>query len=72
MWTNIDIDEALVSEAMRRTGLSTKRAVVDRALRLLLELARHDDIRELRGQIHWEGNLDEMRQSRSLEAVEPA
>ena len=49
MRTNIDIDEKLVAEAMRRTGLKTKRAVVDEALRRLVARKRQSDVLELRG-----------------------
>lgn len=72
MRTNIDIDDVLVREAMRRTGLKTKRAAVERALELLVELARHEDIRALRGKVRWEGDLDEMREGRTFRQPEPA
>jgi Arc/MetJ family transcription regulator len=49
MRTNIDIDEKLVTEAMRRTGLKTKRAVVHEALQRLVQIERQHDVRELRG-----------------------
>jgi Arc/MetJ family transcription regulator len=38
--TNIVLDEELVAEAMRRTGIKTKRAVVEEALRTLIQLKR--------------------------------
>jgi Arc/MetJ family transcription regulator len=59
--TNIVLDDALLAEAMRRTGLKTKRAVVEEALRTLVRLKRQEEIRELRGKLHWEGDLDELR-----------
>jgi Arc/MetJ family transcription regulator len=58
MRTNIVLDEALVAEAMRRTGIKT---VVEEALRMLIQLKRQEDILALRGKLHWEGDLDEMR-----------
>ncbi len=61
MRTNIVLDEELVAEAMRRTGLKTKRAVVEEALKTLVRLKRQEEIRQLRGKLHWEGDLDEMR-----------
>lgn len=60
MRTNIDIDDEAMSELMKRTGLKTKREVVDLALKKLLRLERQKDILQLRG-IGWEGDLDEMR-----------
>jgi Arc/MetJ family transcription regulator len=60
MRTNIEIDDAVMAELLERTGLKTKREVVDSALRKLLQLERQKDIRQLRG-IGWEGDLDKMR-----------
>ena len=56
MRTNIEIDDELMAEAMRRTGLRTKKAVVEEALRRLVRLERQKDILELQG-IGWEGDL---------------
>ena len=61
MRTNIVLDDDLVAEAMRRTGIKTKRAVVEEALRKLIRLKRQEVIRSLRGKLHWEGDLDAMR-----------
>jgi Arc/MetJ family transcription regulator len=61
MRTNIVLDDDLVAEAMRRTGIKTKRAVVEEALRTLIGLKRQEEILALRGKLHWEGDLDEMR-----------
>lgn len=64
MRTNIVIEEALMSEAMRVTGLPTKKAAVERGLRLLVDHARRAQaFDELEG-IGWEGDLDAMRTSR--------
>jgi Arc/MetJ family transcription regulator len=59
--TNIVLDEELLAEAMRRTGIKTKRAVVEEALKTLVRLKRQEEILKLRGKLHWEGDLDEMR-----------
>jgi len=37
MRTTIDIDDALMRKAMRLSGLTTKKAVVEAALRLLIQ-----------------------------------
>jgi Arc/MetJ family transcription regulator len=64
MRTNIDIDDELLSQAMRVTGLSTKRATVEEGLRLLVRVRRQAEaIDDLKG-LGWEGDLDEMRQGR--------
>lgn len=61
MRTNIDIDDDLLDEAMAASGLTTKRATVEEALRqLVLSHRRREAIRSLAG-IGWEGDLEEMR-----------
>ena len=61
MRTNIDLDDALIAEAMELTGLTTKRAAVDAALRDMVEnLRRRKALDELRG-MGWEGDLEAMR-----------
>ena len=67
MRTNIDLDEQLIREAMRRSGTKTKRAAVEAGLRLLLQIHAQTDIRNLRGKVIWEGDLNESRSSRELE-----
>lgn len=61
MRTNIELDDKLLSEAMAATGLSTKRATVEEALRVLVR--EHKARRALEGLagLGWEGDLDEMR-----------
>lgn len=61
MRTNIDIDDTLMSEALAATKARTKREVVEEGLRTLVRLARQARIRELRGTLAWEGDLDAMR-----------
>ncbi len=63
MRTNIEIDDNLMREAMRRAKTKTKRETVEAALRMLVRLDRQTGIRKFRGKIKWEGNLDESRQS---------
>ncbi|WP_137181525.1 type II toxin-antitoxin system VapB family antitoxin [Roseomonas sp. AR75] len=63
MRTNIDIDDRLMAEVLKETGLPSKRAAVEEALRTLLRLRRQARIRELRGKIAWEGDLEESRRS---------
>jgi Arc/MetJ family transcription regulator len=64
MRTNIVIDNRLMREAMKATGLSTKKAVVEAGLRLLVHVKGQEGIRRLRGKIAWEGDLGVMRESR--------
>jgi len=64
MRTNIVIDDELLAEAMRWTGIKTKKAVIDEALSTLVRLRRQVQIRQLRGQLSWEGDLATMREGR--------
>jgi Arc/MetJ family transcription regulator len=62
--TNIEIDDELIAEAMRKYGLKTKKEAVDLALRRLVGPRLSPEFFEsLRG-IGWEGDLDEMRRSK--------
>jgi Arc/MetJ family transcription regulator len=68
MRTNIEIDDELMAEALRVTGLPTKRAVVEEGLRLMVRLRKQAQaLRALKG-LGWEGDLDEMRQDRPSRA----
>lgn len=64
MRTNIDIDDRLMREAMRSSGARTKRAVVEEALRLLIQTRSQSGIRRLRGKVSWEGDLNTSRLGR--------
>ena len=61
MRTNIVLDEALVEKAQELTGIKTKRAIVDEALRMLIRLHEQAEVRQLRGQLRWEGDIDAAR-----------
>ncbi len=64
MRTNIVLDESLISRARQLTGLSTKRAVVEEALRLLIQMYEQEQVKNLRGKLIWEGDLNELREGR--------
>ena len=61
MRTNIVIDDQLMSEALKASGLNTKKEAVELGLKLLVLQNKQQSIRQLRGKIKWEGNLAEMR-----------
>lgn len=61
MRTNIVIDDELMKQVLKQTGLKTKREAVEQGLKTLLRLKRQEQIRDYRGKLHWEGDLDEMR-----------
>jgi Arc/MetJ family transcription regulator len=64
MRTNIEIDDQLMREAMRRSGAPTKRAAVEAGLRLLAQTHAQGSIRRLRGKVVWEGDHNQSRMSR--------
>lgn len=66
MRTNIVIDDKLMAQAMASSGLATKKAVIEEALRTLIRLKAQEEIRRWRGQLHWEGDLSEMREGRLI------
>lgn len=68
MRTNIEIDDALIAEALELSGLPTKKAVVELALRELIEYhSRKKALDELTG-MGWDGDLDEMRGGGNIDA----
>jgi Arc/MetJ family transcription regulator len=65
MRTNILIDDELINRARRLTGIKTKREVIHEALRTLIQLREQSEVRALRGKLHWEGDLNHLREGRS-------
>ncbi|MBD2327305.1 type II toxin-antitoxin system VapB family antitoxin [Alkalinema sp. FACHB-956] len=61
MKTNIEIDDTLVTDALKATGLSAQQEVVELALKLLIQMKNQEAIRAWRGNLPWEGNLDQLR-----------
>lgn len=59
--TNIEIDDNLMADALKATGLNTKKEAVELGLKALIKLNKQASIRALKGKLKWEGNLDEMR-----------
>ncbi len=65
MRTNIEIDDTLLHQAMQTSGAPTKKAVVETALRLLVQTHSQTSIRQLRGKIQWQGDLNQSRLGRT-------
>ena len=61
MRTNIEIDYKRMKDALKITGLMTKREVVDLALKELLRLRRQGELKKRKGKFYWEGDLEEVR-----------
>jgi Arc/MetJ family transcription regulator len=64
MRTNIVIDDKLMNETLRLTGLKTKREAVELGLRTVVRLRKQEEIRRYRGKLNWQGDLDAMRTDR--------
>ena len=62
MRTYVVIDDDLMDEALKVSGLKTKRQAIEEGLRLLVRTRRQAKVRRLRGALRWEGSLDDMRQ----------
>jgi len=63
MRTNIEIDEKLMNDALEASGLKTKKAVVEQALKTLIKLKKQEEIKRFRGKLKWSGDLDDMRRA---------
>ncbi|OPX35927.1 MAG: DUF2191 domain-containing protein [Desulfobacteraceae bacterium 4484_190.2] len=61
MRTNIIIDDDLMNQAMALSQLKTKKAVVESGLKLLVQIKKQEQIKNLRGKLKWDSDLDEMR-----------
>jgi Arc/MetJ family transcription regulator len=59
--TSIVIDDKLMRDTLRATGLKTKRDVVELGLRTLLQLSKQAEFRQFRVKVEWHGDLELMR-----------
>jgi Arc/MetJ family transcription regulator len=64
MRTNIVIDDKLMTETLRVTGVRTKREAVELGLRTLVRLGKQAEIKRLRGKVQWRGDLERMRRDK--------
>mgnify|MGYP006342721609 CR=1 FL=1 len=64
MRTNVVISDRLMREAMRASGLRTKRETVEAGSQLLVQIHAQTATRTLKGTIPWDGNLEESRKPR--------
>jgi Arc/MetJ family transcription regulator len=60
MKTTIEIDEKLIKEAASLNGLKTENKVVEAGLRLLIQIGKQAPIKDLRGKLEWDDNIDDM------------
>jgi Arc/MetJ family transcription regulator len=59
MRTNIDIEDDLMARAMAATESTTKKAVVEQGLQLLVQIKAQEALRALRGKVVWRGHDDD-------------
>ena len=67
MRTNIVLDDKLMQEAQKLSGIKTKRGIIQEALDLFVKIKRQEGLLELCGKVEWSGDLDEMRAGRFVE-----
>ena len=61
MRTNILIDDSLMAEVLKVSGVKSKREAVELGLRTLLALKQQERIKQFKGQLKWEGDLEQLR-----------
>lgn len=61
MRTSIVLNDDLVNEAMKLSHATTKKEVIDLALKNFVVHLKRRNMKNLFGKVEWEGNLNEMR-----------
>lgn len=61
MRTNVAIDDQLMKDALELSGFRTKKAAIEAGLRLLVRFSRQAKVKNFRGKLKWNGDLDKMR-----------
>jgi len=61
MRTNIIIEDSLMADALKASGLKTKKEAVELGLKTLIRLKQQEGIKAFKGKLAWEGDLDEQR-----------
>jgi Arc/MetJ family transcription regulator len=61
MRTNIEIDDTLMSDALAMSGARTKKEAVELGLKALIRLKKQERIKQFKGKLRWEGDLEGMR-----------
>ncbi|MBI0111259.1 type II toxin-antitoxin system VapB family antitoxin [Lactobacillus sp. W8093] len=61
MRTNIIIDDTLMTDALKASGVKTKKEAVELGLRTLIKLNQQRQLRSMKGSLEWRGDLAAMR-----------
>lgn len=72
MKTHIDLDEQLIDQAVELGGFPTKKAAIHAALSEFVKTLKRQQLLALRGQVAWQGDLNQLRQGRANRQVGPA
>ena len=63
MRTNIDIDDRLLTQAMKLARSKNKKETVHLALEELIRAMKRETLARLKGKVIWKGNLSQMRRA---------
>lgn len=61
MKIDIEIDDALITDTLKATGLTSQNEVIELALKTLMQIKQQEGIRAFRGELPWDGDLESMR-----------
>ncbi|NJK83624.1 MAG: type II toxin-antitoxin system VapB family antitoxin [Saprospiraceae bacterium] len=61
MEIEITVQSELMKKALALSGLQTPKAVVEEAMKTFVQLLQQQAIRQLRGQLKWGDDLEQMR-----------
>jgi len=67
MRTHVERDDQLLAQALQLGQFPTKKAAIHAALEELVKTLKRQQLLALRGKINWQGDLDQMRASRTNE-----
>jgi Arc/MetJ family transcription regulator len=63
MRTNVEIDDKLMSQALKYSRLKTKKEVINEALNEYVKYHMRLKLQSLQGKVKWVGDLDKMRRN---------
>ncbi len=63
MRTNIEIDDDLMSNALKYSKLKTKKEIINEALTEYVKYQKRLNLVSLQGKVKWVGDLDKMRRN---------
>lgn len=64
MRTNIEIDDKALNKVKKLCGARTKKEAVEKSLDFMIKFYKRSGLKDLKGKVKWEGDLDEMRKEK--------